>query len=41
MYHLDDVRDVTALTRALISFIFIGMAAVAVAVLAHVVPPHV
>ncbi len=36
--YLDEVHDVLPLTKALIWFVFIGAAAVAVAVLAHLVP---
>jgi hypothetical protein len=36
--HLSDAHDVLLVTRALIYFVLIGSATVAVAVLAHLVP---
>ena len=38
MQYLSDAQDVLLVTRALIFFIFTGMATVAVALLAHLVP---
>jgi hypothetical protein len=36
--HLNDIQDVLPLTKALIWFVFIGMATVVIAVLAHLLP---
>jgi len=38
MQRIDNVHDVVMLTRALISFVIIGAATVAIAVLAHLLP---